>query len=65
MTDRLTPSPPAAPIMLSSRGKLWGVLRDDGRLLEVARRGITVCFDLVESARTGRAVIVEIEEAEE
>jgi hypothetical protein len=64
MTDQLTTPPaPARPdaISLSSRGKQWAILLDDGRYLEVARRGMVVTFDLAESARQGRAVVVRID----
>lgn len=66
MTDRLSTPPaapsPSAPITLSARGKFWGSLLDDGRFLEITRRGCVVTFDLWESARTGRAVVVRLEE---
>jgi hypothetical protein len=69
MTDCLTPIPTpaptdAAPVVLHGHGKTWGRLFDDGRYLEVTRRGCVVIFDLVESARLGRGVLVRWEDDE-
>ena len=66
MTDRLTPPAPSTPgpVTLASAGKTWGRLLDDGRYLEVARRGVVVTFDLWESTRRGVAVVALVEEGE-
>ena len=69
MTDRVTPQPaPAAsqpgPVTLASDGKTWGRLLEEGRYLEVARRGVVVVFDLHESTRRGVAVVAWLEGGE-
>jgi hypothetical protein len=61
MSDRLS-APPAdrrqGAITLASQGKTMAKLLGEGRYLEVAERGCAVTFDLWESARLGRAVVV-------
>jgi hypothetical protein len=65
MTDRLmqvTPPPAPARTPLAAHGRLWAVLLDDGRYLEVRRADVLVVFDLEESIRQRRGVIAWLED---
>lgn len=68
MTDRVTPvavnQPTNLPVTLAGRGKTWGLLFDEGRFLEVRRGDLRVTFDLWASARTGRAVVWQVDDSD-
>lgn len=68
MSDRFS-APPAqrrpGAITLACQGKTMAKLLGEGRYLEVAERGTAVTFDLWETARLGRAVVVWLGELEE